>query len=240
MRTSHAKAKRDENHLRVIENALRRRGLDPQSWSPIRCEAAAHRVSGSVTSRDLTSLDLSRHDLTVFVGRERELAVLDAAWTKAASAFIPIYGRRRVGKSELIAHFMRDKPGVQFVGKTAASELQLREFAQEAARVLDEPLLAEMSARGWQALLEAITERWTGDEKLVLAFDEFQWTCEASPELPSVLQQLWDRKWKKSGRVILILCGSFIGFMEREFLGKKSPLFCRRTAQFLLRPFNHL
>lgn len=32
------------------------------------------------------------------------------------------------------------------------------------------------------------------------------------------LQELWDRNWSKSGRMFLILCGSYIGFMEREVL----------------------
>ena len=36
---------------------------------------------------------------------------------------------------------------------------------------------------------------------------------------------------------MLILCGSMIGFMEREVLGAKSPLFGRRTAQIHLQPF---
>jgi AAA+ ATPase superfamily predicted ATPase len=55
-----------------------------------------------------------------------------------------------------------------------------------------------------------------------------------------VIQELWDRQWSKSGRVLLILCGSYLGFMEREVLGKRSPLYGRRTAHILLRPFNHL
>jgi AAA+ ATPase superfamily predicted ATPase len=38
---------------------------------------------------------------------------------------------------------------------------------------------------------------------------------------------------------VLILCGSYLGFMEREVLGRESPLFGRRTAQILLRPFGY-
>jgi len=38
---------------------------------------------------------------------------------------------------------------------------------------------------------------------------------------------------------MLILCGSYVGFMEREVLGRKSPLFGRRTGQILLRPFSY-
>src|SRR5690606_26779237 len=87
---------------------------------------------------------------------------------------------------------------------------------------------------------ELLTDRFPADRKFVLALDEFQWMAQASPELPSVLQELWDLRWKRSGKVVLILCGSFIGFMEREVLGKKSPLFGRRTAQIHLKPLSHL
>src|SRR6185436_16441469 len=45
--------------------------------------------------------------------------------------------------------------------------------------------------------------------------------------------------WRDSGRIFLILCGSYVGFMEREVLGRKSPLFGRRTAQIPLRPFGY-
>ncbi|HEY1081405.1 MAG TPA: ATP-binding protein, partial [Prosthecobacter sp.] len=175
-----------------------------------------------------------------FHGRKRELAALDAAWSGPASAFIPIYGRRRVGKSEMIVHFMERRRGVYFVGKRAPGESQIHEFLEIAARSLEEPLLAQARVNGWREALELVVKRWQGKGKLVLTLDEFQWMAEAAPELPSIIQALWDRDWSKSGKVMLILCGSYLGFMEREVLGKKSPLFGRRTAQILLKPFNHL
>jgi hypothetical protein len=95
-----------------------------------------------------------------------------------------------------------------------------------------------MSPKSWKTALEAVVGRWHGTGKLVLVLDEFQWMVEASPELPSVLQELWDREWRGNGRVMLILCGSYVGFMEREVLGSKSPLFGRRTAQIQLQPFD--
>lgn len=173
-----------------------------------------------------------------FVGRETELAALEAAWRGEGSAFIPIYGRRRVGKSELILKFLDRKPGLYFVGKQAPAELQRREFLRLAADAVGEPLLATYPARDWAEALRAVEERWPKGTKFVLALDEFQWTAEASPELPSVLQEAWDLRWRRSGRVQLILCGSYLGFMEREVLGKKSPLFGRRTAQIQLKPFD--
>ncbi|HYH45784.1 MAG TPA: ATP-binding protein, partial [Thermoanaerobaculia bacterium] len=177
--------------------------------------------------------------MTDFIGRHQELEVLETGYSAPGSAFVPIYGRRRVGKSELILRFLKGRPGVYFVGKKSPAGLQIRELLQEAAAVLDEPLLATFPAESWGAALDAVVTRWRGEGKLVLALDEFQWTVEASPELPSVLQERWDRQWRDSGKVFLILCGSYVGFMEREVLGRKSPLFGRRTAQIPLRPFGY-
>ena len=173
-----------------------------------------------------------------FVGRAAELALLEAQWAGRGAAFVPIYGRRRIGKSELILHFLRDKRGIYHLGKVAPAALQLRELLDEAARVLDEPLLARLPATDWRSALDAIETAAKGG-KLVLVLDEFQWTAGASRELPSLLQELWDRRWRKTGKVMLILCGSFIGIMEREVLGKQSPLFGRRTAQIHLQPFGY-
>jgi AAA+ ATPase superfamily predicted ATPase len=175
-----------------------------------------------------------------FRGRKAEARALEAAWRDTASAFIPVYGRRRVGKSELIVRFMSGKGGIYYVGKRAPGDSQIQEFLETAARALNEPLLAQARVNGWREALELVVKRWPGKQKLILALDEFQWMAEAAPELPSVIQELWDRQWAKSGRVMLILCGSYLGFMEREVLGKKSPLFGRRTAQMLLRPFDYL
>jgi AAA+ ATPase superfamily predicted ATPase len=175
-----------------------------------------------------------------FIGRKSELELLRTAYERPGSAFIPIYGRRRIGKSELILRFLSETPGLYFLGKTAPAPLQWRELLQEASRALGEPLLAEAAVTDWKRAFELITERFPKNKKIVLALDEFQWMAQASPELPAVLQELWDRSWKRSGRVVLILCGSFVGFMEREVLGQRSPLFGRRTAQIHLKPFSHV
>ncbi len=177
--------------------------------------------------------------METFLGRRKELSVLDEAHSAPRSALVPIYGRRRVGKTELIRRFMRGKPGVYFVGKRAPTPLLLREFLREASASLHEPLLASFAAESWKDALEAVVGRRKAHGKLILALDEFQWMVEASPELPSVLQELWDRRWSRGDEVLLILCGSYLGFMEREILGGKSPLFGRRTAQILLRPFGY-
>jgi AAA+ ATPase superfamily predicted ATPase len=116
----------------------------------------------------------------------------------------------------------------------------MREFLEIAAVALQEPLLATAPVESWKKVIETVIGRWKKPRKLILVFDEFQWIAEKSPDLTSVLQELWDRSWQKSGRMLLILCGSYVGFMEREVLGEKSPLHGRRTGQILLKPFGYL
>lgn len=175
-----------------------------------------------------------------FIGRRHELEVLEKAWRGQRSAFIPIDGRRRVGKSELIVHFGAGKPGVYFVGKRAPAEVQIKEFMEAAAHGLQEPALAEAHPKSWRSAFDLVLSKSKAHERVILALDEFQWAVDVSPELPSVIQELWDRAWSRQGRVFLIVCGSYLGFMEREVLGRRSPLFGRRTAQILLRPFSHI
>lgn len=175
-----------------------------------------------------------------FWGRQKELSTLERLYTNDRFEFFPVYGRRRVGKSELLLHSIKSRKALYFLGKRATAELQIREFMEEAARLFEDPLLGRITCRGWQQAIETAVSRKPKDQKLILIFDEFQWTAQASPELPSVLQALIDRQWSHRKDIVLILCGSYMGFMEKEVLGEKSPLFGRRTGQIFLRPFSYL
>src|SRR5439155_17634279 len=173
-----------------------------------------------------------------FIGRQEELKTLAAQYASQRSNLIPVYGRRRIGKSELILHFLRNKPAIYFLGQKAAGETNLKGFCQMAAEFHRDDLLRR--AGNWDEALWETVRRWQGRPKLIIALDEFKWTAQASPELLSVIQGLWDRQWRDNRRVMLLLCGSQIGFMEREVLGKESPLYGRRTAQLPMVRFNHL
>ena len=175
-----------------------------------------------------------------FIGRKKELKALENAYHSQGSAFMPVYGRRRVGKSELIKHFIRDKQALYFLGKQAPGKLQLREFLRNGASVLKQPLLKQASAADWQEAISMVLEQVSTGEKIVLVMDEFQWTVQACPELPSVFQSFIDDDWGGRCKVFLILCGSYMGFMEKKVLGEKSPLFGRRSGQILLKPFSYL
>lgn len=172
------------------------------------------------------------------MGRRKELKFLGSEYSARRSSFVVLYGRRRVGKSELLLKFLRSRSGLYYVGKTTARAMQAREFGRLAAQLVGEPLLASLPPEDWRMLLEETVKRYRGSGKLVIVLDEFQWLVEAVPELPGILQELWDTQWKPSGKIMLIVCGSYLGFMEREVLGRKSPLHGRRTSAIKLAPFS--
>ena len=92
-----------------------------------------------------------------FIGRSRELAALERAYTSPGSELVPVYGRRRVGKSELLLRFVRGKPHLYYLGKKGPPGLQIKELLREAARVFRQPLLASLEGLDWKrAFVEAI------------------------------------------------------------------------------------
>jgi len=130
-----------------------------------------------------------------FIGRKKELAALEHAYQAQGSAFVPVYGRRRVGKSELIKHFIKDKQALYFLGKQAPPRLQIKEFLRNGASALNQPLLEQAWADDWQEAISLVLKQVSAEKKIVLVMDEFQWTAGACPELPSVLQSFIDDDW---------------------------------------------
>jgi len=176
-----------------------------------------------------------------FVGRTTELAALEAAAVDHQSHLWPVYGRRRVGKTALLRRLCANRPSIFFTGTEAPAPLTRRKLLEAAANAFDAPILRAVAPTDWQQALELVVQTGLSavSGKLILVLDEFQWLAAASPELPSVIQALWDHAWAESGRVMLVLCGSSIGFMEREVLGHRSPLFGRRTGKLLLEPMSY-
>lgn len=183
---------------------------------------------------------MSERVTSLFAGRRAELAALERQARREGAAFVPVYGRRRVGKTELLVRFCAGKRAVYFAATQGTPAQQLRAFLRTAAEALGRPVLAEVDAQGWEQALRLVLGEVPAGQRLVLVLDEFQWLCEGAPELPSVLQKLWDHDWQRRKGFFLVLCGSYVGFMEREVLGKQSPLFGRRTGQLQLGPLSYL
>lgn len=169
-----------------------------------------------------------------FIGRDRELGVLEELWGSGKAELYVLYGRRRVGKTELLQRFCQGRRAVYFQAAQVREKDNLRAFRDALAASLDDPLAASVEFPDWGAALDFAAER-AGSERLGLVLDEFPYLCEGSRGLPSIVQRFWDSRGKRSP-LLLVLCGSQVSFMEREVLAERSPLFGRRTAQRRLEP----
>ena len=174
----------------------------------------------------------------MFVGRERELALLERLHQSAKFEFIGVYGRRRVGKTALLTEFTRDlKTGwCAAVEDDAMLNLRLLSQAVHSMRHPDsDPELASVYP-DFQTAVEAAFEA-SSHERVVLVIDEFPYLAKSYPAFPSVLQAAIDAHHDDS-RLLLVLCGSSLSFMKEQLLDRNSPLYGRRTAQLELNPFD--
>lgn len=171
----------------------------------------------------------------MFIGRESELESLDRMYHSGRFEFTVIYGRRRVGKTALISHFIKDKKAVYFVGIESNARQNLANFSQ-AIMEYSVGIPAEASFPDFQTALQYVFQL-SQNERLILVIDEYPYVAKSEPSLASTLQMLIDRN-KDSSKLMLILCGSSMSYMEDEVLAYKAPLYGRRTAQLKMLPFS--
>ena len=169
-----------------------------------------------------------------FVNRERELESLRQEYLRPGASLYVLYGRRRLGKTRVLAEFLDRVPGIYHMADRSAERDAVRLLAQSMARGLGEPALAVADYPDWYALL-ATFDRFRPEGKTLLVLDEYQYLCASSPAFSSVLQRWWDEHWARQP-IMLVLCGSILSMMYRETLARSSPLYGRRTAQWLLTP----
>lgn len=164
-----------------------------------------------------------------FIDREEELEILGSRYESDRAEFLVLYGRRRVGKTELVKHFVKGKGSVYHLVSRETEKDQIREFKESLSRTY--PEFSDL-VEDWETLLTKLGEK----EKPVLVIDEFQYLIETNGEILRRFQKVWDEVLKNSD-IKLILTGSSVGMMETEVLGYRSPLYGRRTGQLRLKPF---
>lgn len=170
-----------------------------------------------------------------FIGRRQELDTLEAEYRRDGG-FVVIYGRRRVGKTTLIKEFIRGKTAFYFLATEEVESQSMRRLAGVIARTTGNTMLQRVTFSDWLDLFREVAGYRPGEKK-VLVIDEFPYLVKMNPAFPSILQNAWDELLRDSN-IMLILCGSLIGMMQKHALSYDSPLYGRRTAQFRLAPLS--
>lgn len=167
--------------------------------------------------------------ITKFVNRSQELELFNARYKNNSFEFIPVYGRRRTGKTELILHFIEDKNAIYFLATAGTKKENIENFKKSAKSIIDLNSIKD----DWQAMFEHIKNNIKS--RLVIVIDEFPYLVDTEQGLSSMFQSIIDLHLKHSN-IFLILCGSSLGMMWKEVLAYKAPLYGRRTGQLEIKP----
>ena len=172
----------------------------------------------------------------MFTNRERELETLERTYASGRAELFVLYGRRRVGKTELLREFCRGKPHIFYVADLGTEATALAEFTRQISTFAYGRPDAISPFASWDAAFEFLVP-YAREKRLVVVLDEFTYLIEINKAIPSILQRLWDTRLKNT-RLMLILCGSYVGMMEQHVLGYRAPLYGRRTGQWKLMPLD--
>ncbi len=163
-----------------------------------------------------------------FIDRVEELKELNYAYKSRQSYLAVIYGRRRIGKTELIKHFMKGK---KFVYYSATKELerdQMQRLAKEIGHIIGDKAIEKFGVTGWDMLFDRLS-LYKGKEKIIIGIDEFPYLVSSNPALPSILQASLE-SFQDNSNILLVLSGSSMSMMHNEVLNYSAPLYGRSSA----------
>ncbi len=164
-----------------------------------------------------------------FIDRKEELKFLEKRYNKKDFEFFVIYGRRRIGKTELIKQFIINKNYIYLVCDKGGLKRNIVRFKTKIAEYFNEPVI---ETNDLEEIFSYISNK-TKKQRLIIVFDEFSYLVEKDDSVPSQFQIAIDNQLKDTN-LFLILCGSSISMMEKGVLSHKSALYGRKTAHIKL------
>jgi len=172
----------------------------------------------------------------MFYNRKEELRILEDIYSKLKKRgmFHVVYGRRRVGKTELIKHFSSKHKSLYLFVEVKTEREILNDLEQSIEKILQ----IRPRFENWDNFFNFLFKEFK-EKHIILIFDEFQNFNKINKGIFSKIQKYWDENKDKS-KIFLIVIGSYIGLMKRLFMDKKEALFGRADYYTNLLPFNIL
>lgn len=173
---------------------------------------------------------------TKFVGRKFECERLKRLENQSEPSILVVYGRRRIGKTELLEQVYRDRNILKFEGIKGKTELdQISNVLWQLSEYVQNSLLAKLNLNSWVEVFKLIYDhipigKWT------LYFEEVQWLADYKDDFISELKFAWDNYFKHKEGLLLILCGSSPSFMINHVIHSKS-LYNRSQHELHLKEF---
>ena len=174
---------------------------------------------------------------TDFVGRESELKTLSDLWGKRGASLVTCRGRRRIGKSRLIAEFA-SRTGARFIHLEGvkpqpgfSNEVELREFAKQLSVQVREPV---KTTENWLEAFVLLDRFLHGKGKIVVLLDEISWFGHYDKAFAADIKVAWDNYWKKHDRAIVVICGSVSSWIKENIVDN-GAFYGRRSLDIILR-----
>ena len=153
-----------------------------------------------------------------FIGRSREVSLLNQLAEKESASLVVIYGRRRVGKSRLIEEFGQSLKTYSFTGLhpdlLLTKEEQINEFSIQVGL---EFKTTKPSYTDWSEAFYDLSQR-TQTGKTLIILDEITWLGAKDSSFLGKLKIAWDKYFKKNPELILVLCGSVSSWIKKNIL----------------------
>lgn len=173
-----------------------------------------------------------------FYNRNQELTAFADAWDSDKAELALLYGRRRVGKTYMLQHFLSDaRPHCYFLASAMSIADNIGQLAE--ALLAAHPSATGMTAADMPTLRSALQfyETIARERRFALVIDELQYLVAQDPSIPSQVQAWWDTSGIRS-QAYVVLCGSHVGMME-ALAGASQPLYGRFTLRQRLKPMTY-
>lgn len=152
-----------------------------------------------------------------FIGREAELNTLNSLLKKKSASLVVVRGRRRIGKSRLLAEFGRTLKSFFFSGIPPTSKTTDQSQKVEFSRQLATAGIPGISPDDWGNLLFHLAKA-TERGKVLIVFDEISWMGDKDPDFLGKLKTAWDLHFSKNPNLVFALCGSVSSWIEENIL----------------------
>ena len=171
----------------------------------------------------------------MFYGRETERKKLAQAFEANSQRITLVYGRRRIGKSELIKQALKETEikSIYYECKQTTEKNNTDSLAELIGESFDFP---KPAFQDMEELLRFLFQK-AEQEALILVLDEYPYLRENAKGLDSILQSVIDH-YKDSSRMKLILCGSYVDTMK-SLLERQNPLYGRIDLTINLKPMDY-
>ena len=158
----------------------------------------------------------------IFVGRDFELQRLETPYKNSEACIVVVYGRRRIGKTELIEHKFNQRNLLKFEGiEDQPEKRQMQHVLDTLAEYTGNSIYKNVKAENWVDVFKYIAEK-TKDGQWTVYFEEVQWLAQYKSTFVSELKYVWDNYFRHNDQLVMILCGSSTSFMLNEVLRSKA------------------